>query len=311
MILYGIAGDYSVAGFIGPYAGSTAPTGWWNQLIHGRFEGSLGNPAYVDPYLNVLDVLCCISLDLEQAREDAYDAEVVGYGVLIAIFFFFFILGQTRGAFFGLAAGVFVFVLYLIFSSKGQGAQMGRCHAWHSYRSRPRPLCGKKRTIRAEISGRQIAPDQFFGSTAQTRFWVWGEAWKGFLERPVLGWGPENFTAVFDKFFNPNFYVPGAEYGNMVRSRAQCISSIIFRKPASLDFLSYLAIFFVFYWEFVKKRRIRMPLRIYKKGLIIALPIAYLVQGIAIFDVFPMYISLFIFLAFAAYYFSVHKNSHA
>ncbi len=48
MILYGIAGNYSVAGFIGPYTGATPPTGWWHQLIEGRFQGSLGNPAYVD-----------------------------------------------------------------------------------------------------------------------------------------------------------------------------------------------------------------------------------------------------------------------
>ena len=63
MIVYGILGNYSVAGFIGPYAGSTAPTGWWQPLINGRFEGSLGNPAYVDPYLIFSMFYVGISLD--------------------------------------------------------------------------------------------------------------------------------------------------------------------------------------------------------------------------------------------------------
>src|SRR5262249_45374513 len=39
MILYGLLGDYSVGGFIGPYAGTTAPSGWLNVLLDGRFEG--------------------------------------------------------------------------------------------------------------------------------------------------------------------------------------------------------------------------------------------------------------------------------
>ena len=46
-------------------------------------------------------------------------------------------------------------------------------------------------------------------AAAQTRFWAWGSAWRGFLERPILGWGPENFSTVFDKHFDARFFVPG------------------------------------------------------------------------------------------------------
>jgi O-antigen ligase len=155
-------------------------------------------------------------------------------------------------------------------------------------------------------------------STAQTRFWVWGEAWKGFLERPILGWGQENFTPVFDKFFNPNFYVPGANSETWF-DRAHSVFFDYLVETGILGLLSYLAVFVTFYWEFIKKtykNTVHEPgaahhptLAALKNGLIFVVPIAYLVQGIAIFDVLPMYVCLFLFLAFATYRFSAHKKS--
>jgi tetratricopeptide (TPR) repeat protein len=35
---------------------------------------------------------------------------------------------------------------------------------------------------------------------------IWDMAWQGFQERPLLGWGPENFTYVFSKYYNPAMY---------------------------------------------------------------------------------------------------------
>ena len=46
-----------------------------------------------------------------------------------------------------------------------------------------------------------------------------------------------------------------------------------------------------------------------ENALVIAMPVAYLVQGVAIFDVLPMYIPLFTFLAFANYYFNRNHES--
>jgi O-antigen ligase len=307
MILYGIAGDYSVAGFIGSYSGATPPTGLWNILIQGRFEGSLGNPAYVDPYL-IFSMFFAAYLWLSSKLEGKLTAlKSWGYGILIAIFFFFFILGQTRGAFLGLAAGVFVLVLYLIFSSKGNTRKWGGVAlgilvilGLGLYTVRNNPVVQK-------LPEGRLLQISFSDSTAQTRFWVWGEAWQGFLERPVLGWGPENFTPVFDKFFNPNFYAPGQNTETWF-DRAHSVFFDYLTETGILGLLSYLAIFCLFYWEFIKNAHKHATSQL-QKGLIIAIPIAYLIQGIAIFDVFPMYISLFTFLAFATYYFSVHKKA--
>jgi hypothetical protein len=306
MILYGIAGNYSVPGFIGPYAGQTPPTGWWHLLIDGRFEGSLGNPAYVDPYL-IFSMFFAAYLWISSVREKTITKlKAWGYGAVIAIFFIFFILGQTRGAFIGLALGIFAALLYLVFSSKGKARKWGAIVfvvlvllGVGLYAERNNPSIQKFPEVR-------LLQISLSDASAQTRLWVWGEAWQGFLERPVLGWGPENFTPVYDKFFNPKFYIPGQNTETWF-DRAHSVFFDYLVETGIIGLLSYLGIFFMFYWEFFKNAHKNGPSKM-QKILMVALPVAYLGQGIAIFDVLPMYLCLFTFLAFATYYFSVHKK---
>jgi O-antigen ligase len=305
-ILYGLAGNFSVAGFIGPYAGTTAPTGWWHELISGRFEGTLGNPAYMAPYL-LFSMFYTAYLWTASVREKTITKlKAWGYGVLIAIFFIFFLLGQTRGTFIGLALGILAAVLYVVFSSKGKTRTWGAVVlgilvilgiGLYAIRNNP---------VVAKLPAGRLLQINTSDQSAQTRIWVWGEAWKGFLERPVLGWGPENFTPVYDKFFNPKFYIPGQSTETWF-DRAHSIYFDSLVETGIIGFLSYLGMFFMFYWEFFKNAHKNGPSKM-QKILMVAIPAAYLGQGIAIFDVFPMYISLFLFLAFGVYYFSVHKK---
>jgi tetratricopeptide (TPR) repeat protein len=43
-------------------------------------------------------------------------------------------------------------------------------------------------------------------STTHSRIMNWGMAFEGFKERPILGWGHENYAAVFDKYYDPGMY---------------------------------------------------------------------------------------------------------
>src|SRR3989344_1972163 len=44
-------------------------------------------------------------------------------------------------------------------------------------------------------------------STTKARFYNWGMAWEGVKERPLLGWGQENYALVFDKYYDPRMYL--------------------------------------------------------------------------------------------------------
>ena len=88
-----------------------------------------------------------------------------------------------------------------------------------------------------------------------------------------------------------------------------------------LGLLSYMAIFGALYYEYFKtitKRhhdgKAATPAdhalqRPAVRALWFVLPIAYLVQGIVLFDVLPIYINLFTVFAFSLFLFSPHRPS--
>ena len=99
-------------------------------------------------------------------------------------------------------------------------------------------------------------------------------------------------------------------------------------ETGALGLLSFLGMWAVFYWQFFKTRihtdkerintdnpyksdkisinpRLQNPYQsMWQSALLFSLPIAYLVQGIVLFDVLPIYINIFLFLAFSAYKFN-------
>jgi O-antigen ligase len=307
MIVYGIFGNYGAATFIGPYAGGAAPTGFWEKLFIGRFQGSLGNPAYVAPYL-IFSMFFAGYLWIRSRGTSALGAlRNWGYVLLITVFLLFFILSQTRGAFLGLGCGIFVFLLYEAFSRNM------RLRKWCVGILGVLIILGGVGFALRNVPAVQNLPEgrllqiSLSDSTAQTRFWTWGSAWQGFLAKPITGWGPENFTTVFDLYFNPRHYIPGQSTETWF-DRAHDVFFDYLSEDGILGLASYLAIFVVFYAVFVKNRQKeknpadRTSASVVERGLIFSLPVAYLIQGVALFDVLPIYIPLFLFLGFAAYY---------
>ncbi len=313
MILYGLGGNFLFSGFIGPYTSGGAPSGWWHKLIDGRFQGSLGNPAYVAPYL-MFSMFYAGYLWIRRKAAGAMKMwSHVGYGALIFILFIFFYLSQTRGAELGFGAGLFALVLYFIFAGRGSFRKWSLIALILLIAFAGTVYSLRNSNLVQTLPGGRLLQISFSDSTAQTRFWVWGEAWKGFLERPVLGWGPENFTAVYDKYFDPRFFTPGQNSETWF-DRAHSVFFDYLAETGALGLLSYLSIFFVFAWEFFSKKgeAVRAASSgIVERGLLLAMPVAYLVQGVAIFDVLPMYLCLFLFLGFAYYYFYERSEQHA
>ena len=135
----------------------------------------------------------------------------------------------------------------------------------------------------------------------KSRFIVWENGWKGFLEKPVLGWGPENFIVVFSKYFNPCMFLP------------QCGSEIWFDRVHNIildtlvttglvGLLSYLAIFIIAIYELlrltpkiVEKRNIFFPL-----GLSVLL-LVYFFQNLFVFDMINTYLVFFLVLALVSF----------
>ncbi|MBI4435308.1 O-antigen ligase family protein [Candidatus Uhrbacteria bacterium] len=59
-------------------------------------------------------------------------------------------------------------------------------------------------TIGIFVDGSRLQ-EVFITATSESRLVVWNMAWRAFLERPLLGWGPETFSHVFVAFYDPCF----------------------------------------------------------------------------------------------------------
>lgn len=302
VIFYGLLANFGVTSYIGPYTGNaTVPSGWFHKLIDGRFEGSLGNPAYIAPYLMFSMFYVAYLWIMAWREKHASKLMAWGYGALIVIFLFFFYLSQTRGAELGFAVGLFVLILYFIFAGRGSLRKWSLVALILLMLASGTVYSLRNSSLVQTLPGGRLLQISLSDPTAQTRLWVWGEAWQGFLQRPVFGWGPENFTAVYDLHFNPKFFVPGQNTETWF-DRAHSVFFDYLSETGIVGLLSYLSIFVVFFWEFFKTRRGKTT-SIVLGGIVLAIPVAYLGQGVAIFDVFPMYLCLFLFLAFATYFF--------
>ncbi len=319
MILYGIGAAVFVInpntgapsnpfGFVGPYAsgGKLAAPTFWDRLFHtdvGRFQGSLGNPAYVAPYL-MFSIFYLLWLWFSAKGRTLFKR--ISYGTLGIFFIIFFFLSRTKGTFVGLVAAVFLFLLILAFEYR-------KFRKWLALLMVALALVFgllvhySNTNFVKNLPASRIFQLQVSDSSFQTRLWTWNSAWQGFKEKPILGWGPENFSAVFDKYFDPRHFIPGQNSETWF----DYAHSIIFdylSETGILGFLSFFSIFAVFYWELFKKFTGENKIL---KALLAALPFGYLVQGLALFNVFPIYINLFLFMAFACYQFYYSEHNHA
>ncbi|MGC9603048.1 MAG: O-antigen ligase family protein [Minisyncoccia bacterium] len=305
MVLYGVAAGFKWSGFVGPAFGDSGY----------RFQGSIGNPAYVAIFA-VFMVFYCLYLLFNRYRQNLKSAGAITLFVLLAVFLATFFAAATRGTFVGLIAAIVVFLGYFAYSHK----------AW-----RKRALLAgiviitfvvimgifKDTKFVQSIPGSRVFDLSVTAQTFSDRVKIWNMAWNGFLARPVLGWGPENFIQVFYRYFTPDFFSPSVGFGAWF-DRAHSFIFDYLAETGALGFLSFAGIFVAFFWKFFRSQSqdaetsfSRRPLL--ERSLIFALPVAYLVQGLVLFDVLPIYMNIFFFMAFAVYLFqsdqSPKKNS--
>lgn len=307
MILYGVFANLGWAtNFIGPYQGNIPPT-WWQKLVGTRFQGSLGNPAYVAPYLMFSMFYAAYLWATGNYRKTR---NILFYGLTTVFLLFFFIISKTRGAFLGFSVSVLVLLIFLIIrsSSKVKKAAIIALLVLVTAGGAAFYYRNSDFIIQSPV-GRLLDFNILATNSFKTRLWTWGSAWQGFLERPILGWGPENFSSVFDKYFDPRHFVPGKQTETWF-DRAHNVFLDYLAETGISGFLSYLAVFAVFFYELAGYIRNKNNSKlILINALMFALPIGYLIQGLAIFDVLPTYMNLFLFFAFSVYLYSKEKET--
>ncbi len=249
-----------------------------------RISGTLGNPSYLAAYL-LIHFIFLIYLYLHSPHQKTR-------WILTGIFAFEFIAflnTGTRAAYIALAVGVVVVYLINIFVTQNAKVRSSMIIILVGLSALGIAGIGAYRTFPAlqkiTLLNRLFdVPGALEGFGP--RIWSWKSAVAGISERPILGWGAENFPYTFDKYYNPNHYG--------IQSFFDRTHNIFLEYLISGGFvllLAYLAIWFFYY------RSLRGREKNLWYSLLIAGPIVYLVQGFFLFDVLPTYLVMFLFIA--------------
>ncbi len=130
--------------------------------------------------------------------------------------------------------------------------------------------------------------------TAVSRILSAGTAWRSFLQKPLIGWGPENYEAAYVTNFNPKVieYLPGDFYFDRAHNKPMEVLAT----TGILGFLSYLSIFGIALYSLNKLRKKKewfLP-SLALGGLLVG----YFVQNIFLFDFHESYLMFYLSLAF-------------
>jgi len=140
-----------------------------------------------------------------------------------------------------------------------------------------------------------ISPD---AAMAKTRLIALGVSWEGFKERPILGWGQENFKVAYNRHFDPEYlYHEGAWF-----DRAHNKIAEVAVQTGAIGLIAYLSIFLFGLRGLMRFMRTRdSSTERLLAVCVIMLGSAYFVQNLFLFDMSTSYLMFFSSLAFVAF----------
>lgn len=267
-----------------------------------RLDATFGNPIYLAAYMLFHAFIAALLL-AQYARENGglrNKSIVYAYGGAVAFCTLILFLTGTRGTMLGLAGGVllaaFLFILkgrevlprvrsiaiaviaiVLLFAGT---IYVVRDQAW----VREAPILSRLATI--SITER----------TAQARIMNWGTAWQGVKERPLLGWGQENFAVVFNKYYNPKMYAEEQWFDR--------VHNVIFDWLIAGGFLglfAYLSLFAISLYYLWRTKNGASSFTIFEQSILTGLLAAYFFHNLFVFDNIVSYILFVTILGYIAH----------
>ncbi len=134
-------------------------------------------------------------------------------------------------------------------------------------------------------------------SEGSTRFTIWGMALQGVQEKPIFGWGQENFNYIFNKYYEPSLYAQEPWF-----DRAH---NVIFDWLVAGGFVGLILYFSLFGFALWYLWRPGSPFAPIERGLFTGLLAAYTFHNIFVFDNLMSYV---MFLTVLGYI--VFRSSH-
>jgi len=254
-----------------------------------RGGGTIGNDSFLGTYL-LLSIGLAFYLLLTSKRDSLRVFSSVCFSIMILTLF----KSGARAAQLSILGGFFLFALLcLIFIPKK------RILKWLGAISLALAFLFFVFVVVAILLPGNVFNQKFVEMATKARLVVWQGAWKGFLEKPWLGWGPETFEYVFSKYFNPCMFLRECG-GEIWFDRAHNIifdtlisGGVVGLATYGFIFLAAIYILWRHYW--LKK------IEFWPAGIFSVFFIAYAVQNLTVFDMVSSYMMWFLMLGFVGY----------
>ena len=281
--------------------------------LEARIDATFGNPIYLAAYMLFhvfIAALLWVGM-LKERRPGHRLAHTIWYGSAIALDTIVLFFTGTRGTILGLIGGSIIALLLLAFfqGSKrtrwitvgvlvavvviGGGLRLGRDTAF----------------VQSIGFLNRLSTISLSDPTVKARFLNAGIAWQGVKERPIFGWGQENYAIVFDKYYDPRMYGQEPWFDR--------VHDIIFDWLVAggfLGLLSYLSIFAAALWllwrDVLRGKEHDRAFSIPEVSILTGLLAGYFFHNLFVFDNITSYILFVSILAYIAWRASERARAH-
>ena len=249
-----------------------------------RIDSRLGNAAYMAVYM-LFHIFIAFWLFVESKNKTMKGI----YGFLAALFTFVLIETGTRGTTLGLAVGIIVMTGYVgLFGTKFREFRKYALGV----------LAILVLIIGGFVAGRhsdfvQSSPNlariaNISSSDLVVRATIWGRAWEGVKEHPILGVGQSNFNYVFNKYYDPSLYAQEQWF-----DRSHNIVFDWLTTGGILGFLAYFSLFAAcLYYLLIRPflHKDDTSFTVLERGVLLGILAGYLTHNFVVFDNVVSYI---------------------
>lgn len=259
-----------------------------------RADTTFGNATYLAVYLLINFFLTLYMLARVGKSSSAHNYRLFyAAALLLQLLGIFF--SETRGAILGLGAGLTVAALYYLLFARGPETKTLRKYAFGAL-ALVIVFAGFIYAVRdtafvKEIPAlRRLASISLNETTVASRLqYIWPMAIKGAQERPLTGWGQENFNFVFNKNYDPGMYNQEQWFD---RAHNQFLDWLIAGGVPA--FLLYISLYVLAVWAIFRAAHLTAG----EKAAFMGLLAAYAFNNMFVFDNLVSGIYFFALLAF-------------
>jgi tetratricopeptide (TPR) repeat protein/O-antigen ligase len=257
-----------------------------------RIDATLGNPIYFAVYM-LFHIFIAAMLWAQSWAARARGTRLapsLAYGFIIVVETLALFFTGTRGTMLGLIGGALLAaVLYALVrgSWRVRGAVAG---IFALVVLAGFGVYGARDSAFVQDVGflSRLATISISDPTIKARFLNMGIAWEGVKERPLLGWGQENYAIVFDKHFDPRMYGQEDWFDRVHNSIFDWWIA-----GGTLGLLAYLSIFLAALWALWRPLFIRNEQETFsvaERSILTGLLAGYFVHNLTVFDNVTSYI---------------------